>query len=602
MKISKVKPVFDRQSIARGYDFWRIRTSREYFKRGAAIFDAPVFDGKVEAVAFLGGNAVWAMFPKGAVSRDDLRVAIEQSGDDTMSFEPAAIGQVPDRELLQLLLNSLAKPRFGASPCSNASGRLLIVNPKHIEKKGKEIAAIHAIEVAVDADMRIALRVKTLSSLGQRKFMKSGRVPIEQLPRYGFPGGRFLRRDFTKGPDDPSAFVERAIGKSKYRVAFLDVSSEDAFGASKVGILEEVLRRLNERYGESVKIEFLELADQDRVECRSIKVPAWRKRVAQALEFTEVKIVDATGEYGDVAGRAADALRDAFGIRVEVVGSVEKGPAYLRLIHEEGACDGEADPHDAFFPGIAVQHLTVEKATGKDDVPLVLLESSLKELVIKTNVLQGKMTLVDWPELGIGGPWSFGVMIPPDNPDDNARYAFMDIDLDGRASYSFEELDFFGEPAHVDLIDAFGTNRAVGFVMKGPDGDVNAVQKTELYTVPEYAEIAACFAEGGKPRRDAASRNRLFADVTDIAFARGEDSIGYYRVGIVGSGMNTSIANASLVREVHAVGGSKLLFPEALCLMDVDFVRMRALSMTPFPLKYLREWVRMNYPAFADAV
>lgn len=602
MRISKVKPVFDRHSIAQRYDFWCICTNNKYFKRGAAIFDAPVFEGKVEAVVFLGRNTVWVMFPKKAVSRDDFNVAIEQSGDDTMFFEPVAIGQVPERTLLQLLLSSLAKSRFGTSLCSNVSGRLLVVNPKHVKKRGKTTAIIHAIEVAVDADMRIVLRVKTFSSLSQRKFMKPGRVPIEQMPRYEFSGGRFLKRDFSRGLDDPALFVERAIGKGRYRVPFLDISSEDAFRASKVGILDEVLRRLNERYGESVKLEFLELADQDRVECRSAKVSAWRKRVAQALEFTEVKIVDATGDHGDVAQKSADALRNAFGIPVEVVNSVEKGSAYLRIIHEEGAYDGQADPHNDSFPEIAVQHLTVEKVDAKADVPLVLLESSLKELIIKINVLQGKMTLVDWSELGIGGPWSFGIMIPQDNPDDNDRYAFMDVDIDGNVSYSLEEFDFNDGLLHADLIDVFSTSGAADFVMKGPGGDINVVGKTELYTVPEYAEIAACFAEGGKPRRDVASRERLFADVTDIAFARGDDSIGYYRVGIVGYGMNTSIANASLVREVRTKGNSKLLFPEALCLMDVDFVRMRELSITPFPLKYLREWVRMNYPAFADAV
>ena len=63
--------------------------------------------------------------------------------------------------------------------------------------------------------------------------------------------------------------------------------------------------------------------------------------------------------------------------------------------------------------------------------------------------------------------------------------------------------------------------------------------------------------------------------------------------------MNTSIANASLVREVRAVDDSALLFPAALTFMDVDFVRMRELSITPFPLKYLREWVRMNFPQYA---
>ena len=95
-------------------------------------------------------------------------------------------------------------------------------------------------------------------------------------------------------------------------------------------------------------------------------------------------------------------------------------------------------------------------------------------------------------------------------------------------------------------------------------------------------------------------RALLLSDVTDIAFAPCGEDAGYYRVGVVGYGMNRTVANASLLREVRTVEGSRLLFPDALKLMDADFVRMRELSITMFPLKYLREWVRASFPELTD--
>ena len=70
----------------------------------------------------------------------------------------------------------------------------------------------------------------------------------------------------------------------------------------------------------------------------------------------------------------------------------------------------------------------------------------------------------------------------------------------------------------------------------------------------------------------------------------GEFSLNYY-VGPTRNSLQSSIHNASIVRQVQAEGENE--FKELLPLMAVDFVRIGMYTVLPFPFKYLREYLKM---------
>ena len=70
-----------------------------------------------------------------------------------------------------------------------------------------------------------------------------------------------------------------------------------------------------------------------------------------------------------------------------------------------------------------------------------------------------------------------------------------------------------------------------------------------------------------------------------------DDTHAKYSVGEIGNGMKYTIERASVVREIQAVEGSKLIFKKVLPLMGVEFVRYGMLTVVPFPFKYLREYI-----------
>lgn len=86
-------------------------------------------------------------------------------------------------------------------------------------------------------------------------------------------------------------------------------------------------------------------------------------------------------------------------------------------------------------------------------------------------------------------------------------------------------------------------------------------------------------------------RNEYLSGNIDINYIELDATLARFSVGEIGNGMKYTIERASVVREIQAVDGGKLIFEELLPLMGVEFVRYGMLTVTPFPFKYLREYI-----------
>lgn len=588
MKTSKFEVAIRRDVIEATHEIWEIRTSGKYIQRGAAVLDSKALQGEVEALSFAGGNRALAMLPTGPDNRALLKEAINASGDPTLSFARVYADAIDDRDMLRLLLASLAKSRFDHVACSNLGGRLLVVAPKHIKGTKRGVRQVHAIEVGVSPDLCLTLSVRTFTSLAYKGNLRRGKVRVDDLPRYELVG-HFLRRTFDRGPDDPKAFVERSLrGKPRTEIAFLDLTDEGSFSACKMGVLDEVIQRLGERYGDTVKLSFVEIEDDMRRERKRSKVAEWREGVARSIGDRVVSVVDATGDEGELAASTALKLGKMFGVEVTVAKEITAGMCAIRLIHDEGYYVGEDDPHNDAFVGSVVQHITVENAESTSSKLETVLESSMKELAIKLDMARSHVSLVEWSALGIGGPWSFALRTSKPG---SSECACMDIGEDGSISFAVEGWGLFSHGPHADLVEALRASQDAEFAVRGSSGDVNVVSRTSLYSIPDHEAIRKEFESRGFMSRSNENKQRYLTEVTDIACAREGDRVGYYRVGVYSHNMDRTVAKASLIRRVEAVGDSSLLLEGLLPLLDVDFVRMRQLSIVPFPLKYLREWM-----------
>ena len=87
------------------------------------------------------------------------------------------------------------------------------------------------------------------------------------------------------------------------------------------------------------------------------------------------------------------------------------------------------------------------------------------------------------------------------------------------------------------------------------------------------------------------ARNDYMSGTLDINYLEESEKVAKFCVGEIGSGMKYSMERACVIREVEAVADSKLIFNDVLPLMGVEFVRNGMLTVTPFPFKYLREYI-----------
>lgn len=131
---------------------------------------------------------------------------------------------------------------------------------------------------------------------------------------------------------------------------------------------------------------------------------------------------------------------------------------------------------------------------------------------------------------------------------------------------------------HID-VNAEYTKANVMGLFKG----ITTKKEVVRYVFENTGIMLYVYLRGEEERREYLSGN------IDINYFDYDDTHAKYSVGEIGNGMKYTIERASVVREIQAVEGSKLIFKKVLPLMGVEFVRYGMLTVVPFPFKYLRE-------------
>ena len=87
-------------------------------------------------------------------------------------------------------------------------------------------------------------------------------------------------------------------------------------------------------------------------------------------------------------------------------------------------------------------------------------------------------------------------------------------------------------------------------------------------------------------------KNNTVLDVlTGIKYYQANEKKAYYVVGT--KDISSSFSKSNIIRKMEAIKG-KLILDELLLMMDEYFVKNKELTVLPYPLKYLREFVNMK--------
>ena len=594
LKTNQLKYTLDREAFSKVYEVFSVTTAEKYFLQGAQVLDAVEYDGCVLSVLFERGNSFLLMGRTGVLSVKQLRESFKRSKEaDSIRIQAVSVSEVPDRKLLQLLLNALGNFETPALSFSNLTGHLYGLCPAWI-KRGKKreeqiIWQVPCLEFCITEDFCLEFPVRTFTSVKLRSKITFDKRKFSEYPQYVLTGKNTLRRQLKT--DSEATFILRQLDDQKTSIPFMSIKDIDSFNHSKMGLVLRMMETFNQSYTGLANIRFAEIEEYEAVDYTRQCAREDRIRVREVLEARPLHIVDTIGSE-DSAHFCKDIkllLMDKYGIKAELSKRVSKEALNIRVIHHKDYYEGSDDPH-AVFANAAVQHITFEDFASHADFAL---ETAIHELIIKQDLIDQHFSLFHWPATGFKEKVAFGL---PMEKAGQTAYVFMTVFPDGRFDIEEEQLDMFHFQQYQDCVmvfeDAKIHHENVLGLIRFPDGKINVIKDTGLVSIPEIEKIRNELASGNTRLRGKEAREEYLMSCLDIKSFQKENAA-FYLVGTIGEGMRYTLNWAANIRTIEPIGTASLIYRQLLPTMSVTFVRNNQLTVVPFPFKYLREYIKI---------
>ena len=591
IKTNQLTYELNHNGIDAHYDIFTVETSAQHFQSGASIIDRPILEKNVKAVRFETGRRFHVLMNRAADNKQLLRKALSDDPlFDTITLEQVRIQSLDDYIMLQLLLNSLGSAEHHSLKFNNLTGHLYCFHPEWL-RKDNAVFKVPCLELHITSEYRLRFDVRTFTSEKLRKKIKFDKYKFEDYPQYVLSVQYTLRRKL-KGDKGP-VFIQRQVeGEKTGNIDFLKMNSPEGFEKSKMGVLDFVLKKFNSKFTGLAEIGFTDVPEYDSLNYDKNVKKENAARIKSALAGANIRIVDGIGDDDskEVCKQIQAKLLEKYMLSAQIGRRITKGCLNIYLIHNADHYSDGNDPYRKSYPDKAVQHITLENFAGNIKYAL---STVIHELLIKSDLKAGKISLFDWESLKFTEDIEFGMRT---NGDDGIEhYYFMKIHPNGSFDIREQELNLFEAEEYIDCKDVFtqadNARKTIKGIIRDSHGNINSIVDTGWVTIPEIALIHEELNAGNTSLRNKEKREELLTSVTDIHKFE-QDNNTYYFVGAIGYGMNHTIHTAANIRKIEPCGDSPNLFDNLLPLMNVNFVRNEQLTVIPFPFKYLREYTR----------
>lgn len=652
-KTNQLNIRFNFQQIVKEYTIVKFSTSENFIKYGALILDKIELELNAKSIIFERGKSFYALFDKNYISNVDLSKQLEKIEDgNKLSFKilnKTELELLETHTLSQLLINSIATPNHKRLTFNNLTGKLYLFNPNHLKisksKDKEQIFKIVGLEFYIAPNCCLQLNVKTFSSVLLSKQMDFSKKKLKEYPKYTFVHStntlkRVLPSESIKGEN---LFILKQTSKKgsleKNNIPFFDFSNLNEFKNSKIGMLSDVFDSIKEKLSNYLSIEFKSAKTNNII--RHSNTFDYSKLNESIFLIDSIKDENSNEHLESIKGEIENHIPNS---KIEIYKKENKTGYNVKLIHNKSFYQ-KYEQKDPYKPSNNIQHITSEyfKLNSKASIKAII-----KELVIKNDIRNKKISIIDWSKYNYKNKWIFGIK-------SNIDFYFLTIEYNGVLSYEKFESDLFNQSEYDELCSIYDNDSNIEFIVKDDIGNINIIKRTNNFTLPEFEKINdSLIKENSKIsiKKDVAlsvvnevfetekvkefenkikqienwnkenllncfkNRNdkKIFVDKVkqetgeviksyfrdksryeildsqlDIHSFK-ENERNYYFVGIKGKGIQQSISRASVIREIETYGNSEYVFENLLPLMNVDFVKNGDLTVLPFPIKYLREW------------
>ena len=480
---NELEVTFDYEAIRKNYRFYQLETSEKFIKSGAAFLDLAE-DSFVRSIVFASGKKFYLMTNAKDIEKRMVFQAVQKyEGSDHLSIKELNAENMDKHILLQLFFNSLSNPEHDAYSYNNLTGKLLCYHSAWQKKDSDgNMIQLDCIEVKVTKEMFLQLSAHRMTALSQKSRMHFGKRKIHDYPQYEIAYHHHtLKRVSKEKLNEPTNLIQKPIGNEKSSIAFFDFSDYNAFTCSKNGVLYNFMNLVKKQFSEYFSIAFITYENAKILSVEKKELKLSKEMVQQQLLKTGINVIDEvqSSTSNSFLQDLCQELQNRIpGLDCSIGKRLSKRKVNIRYIHHKDYY-GEDDPYRASTEEVVVQHITEENF--QHDVN-TSVETILKELVIKNDLKQGEISLVDWRKYEFDSDWIFGIEI-------DEEYYFMKIHPDGTFDVEKMQYDLFNASEYNRYMDYFSADGSVEGLVKDTSGNINIIKKTNMHTLPEMKEI-----------------------------------------------------------------------------------------------------------------
>lgn len=573
-------------------------------KHAVANFMADVCQtGKVVALTQLADNRVFLMVKAGAQT-GDLSASLDH---EQMVPIKTYWDKLDDYIALRLLFNSCSQFEGIEDEIPNDTGHLYVISAKGarrdaIEEAGRGPAKIETVETVINEDCTFELKIRTFT----KRRVLIGRAAGDKLElekinsQVGYRLSPVATVVLAHGQSD-EYILRRAKGDKPSKRRDLTFSAQaEKVAYTKKGILYRELQILERRYSDFAQISLREYPRKSFYEV--LKSERYARVVAARSVGQRVTVSFASDRLDGMAHQLVDRLNDSsWGVRASYGGGAVDSLAWNIVIVPNEVAE---DDGYALHAGVVEQHVTPDvceplfKVAPKQkdrNAQEAILGAMLKELLVKQDVVDERVTAFDLGALGIESVTVCGLVNVPHKEKDkielDSRIATLAIGADGRMRYASHaaedgpedemELDLLTEDGKLDkgtyVFDVQSGGRSM--LARVRDTGLTTFSNNFMALVGEHQLTG----EAGRKKAYFKSYNSPYYGIG--TFERAGKTC--YFVG-VNNGTQEDMATAIHVRSIEVLDGDDL--SELLVqLANIGLSRYKAPSVWPIPVKYLNE-------------
>lgn len=573
-------------------------------KHAVANFMADVCQtGKVVALTLLADNRIFLMV-KAGMQTGDLNAALYQ---EQVVPIKTHWSELDDYVALRLLFNSCSQFEGIEDEVPNDTGHLYVISAKGarrdaVESVGREPAKIEAIEIVIDEDCTFDLKIRTFTK--RRVLIGRAQGDEKELEKIKSQVGYRLSPVATMvlaHEQKDEYILRRARGDKPSKRRDLTFSAQaDKVAYTKKGILYRELQILERRYSDFARVTLMEYPRKSFYEV--LKGYEYARVVAERMAGQRIVVSFSRNGFAEVARRLADRLNDSsWGVRASYGGrTVDSRALNLVVVPNEVA----EDDGYALHAGVVEQHVTPDvceplfKATSKQkdrNAQEAILGAMLKELLVKRDVVDGRVTAFDLGAQGIELVAVCGLVDVPHKAKDkselDSRIATLAIGADGGVRYaSHSAEDGPEEEMELDLLTADGKLDKGAYVFNVHAGGRSMLARVRDTGLTTFSNNFMALVGEHQLTGEAGRKKAYFESFNSPYYGIGTfERAGKtcYFVG-VNNGTQEDMATAIHVRSIELLDGDDL--SELLVqLANIGLSRYKAPSVWPIPVKYLNE-------------